>query len=1005
MIGQIVSHYRILEKLGEGGMGVVYAAEDTHLGRQVAIKFLSSSTSDTHHFKARFLREARAVSQLSHPHIAMIYDYGETEEGFPFIVMELVRGKPLNAILFDSELTLARAVEVIEDVADALGEAHAAGIIHRDIKPSNVFVNERGQVKVLDFGLAKQINEEQGKADPDARTLLATHTASNIVVGTPLYLSPEQAMSAPVDGRSDLFALGALLYECIAGTPAFSGASVIEIGAQILHVNPPPPSSINPRVPKELDRITLKALAKRPEARYQSAEEMIKELRAVRPKVASDQHRVERAKDDPHRTGQPASSRVTGRSSALISIAKSLPKQRVSVGFVMIVALVLGVALWGLVSWRRPAPYRASAEAQRWYDRGVESLRSGSYFQAIKALGKCLEIDDSFAMAHARIAEAWMELGYADTAKNEMLRVQTLVPDRSALQPVDAHTVAAVNAFVSNDFPLAIKAENEIVALNPNSAWAYVDLGRAYEKNGEPAKAAENYAQATSLDPQNALASFRVGVLNGRQQNMAGALAAFQKAEAIYKPSENTEGQANVNYERARVLIVAGRLDEARAELQQALELASVSGNDAQKIGVLLLFSHLSHVAGDPAEAQRYANDAINFAELRGLNDLIALGFNNLGYTFFVNNQYEDAERTYMRALEFAKRNKSRLREAQVLQNLGELNIKQLRTDIGLDYVKQALLFFQEGGYRSNISGCLTLIGRANRRKGDYAAALEAFRQKLALAEESGYYPQIAFAQGETATVLTEQERYPEALDLYEQSYSTNRSLKDRSNQAYNLLNRGNVQWRLGLYDEAQSSLEQAEELVKNFEESYKSLLAEVHLRRAEIALSRRSFPEVRSESKQALALAEGGDEWVFVQAKLALGLAQTLSGQPGEGKASCEEAVQMAKRAGDSALLSHSLLALAETLIEGNDAQGALSAALEAQKRFSGAAQQESEWRAWLTAARAHRRLGDEGAAQEDLRHAAETLSQLQQKWGAEVFTKYLTRPDIQLARKQLGG
>src|SRR5687767_320019 len=151
MIGQTVSHYRILDKLGEGGMGVVYVAEDTHLGRQVAIKFLLSSTSDTHHFKARFLREARAVSQVSHPHIAMIYDYGETEEGFPFIVMERVQGKPLNELLYAGELTLPRAIEIIEQVADALGEAHAQGIVHRDIKPSNVFINERGQVKVLDF--------------------------------------------------------------------------------------------------------------------------------------------------------------------------------------------------------------------------------------------------------------------------------------------------------------------------------------------------------------------------------------------------------------------------------------------------------------------------------------------------------------------------------------------------------------------------------------------------------------------------------------------------------------------------------------------------------------------------------------------------------------------------------------------------------------------------------------------------------------------------------------
>src|SRR4051812_7146137 len=281
MIGQTVSHYRILGKLGEGGMGVVYLAEDTHLGRQVAIKFLGASTSDAHHFKARFLREARAASRLSHPHIATVYDYGETDEGFPFIIMELIKGKPLSDLLHEDELTLSRALEIIEDVADALGEAHRHGIVHRDIKPSNVFITERGTVKVLDFGLAKQLHEDHSQADPDARTLLATHTRSDIVVGTPLYLSPEQATSAPVDGRSDLFALGALLYECIAGRPAFSGASVIEIGAQVIHVDPPAPSTINEQVPLELDRITMKALAKKPGERYQTAQEMIEDLRGM----------------------------------------------------------------------------------------------------------------------------------------------------------------------------------------------------------------------------------------------------------------------------------------------------------------------------------------------------------------------------------------------------------------------------------------------------------------------------------------------------------------------------------------------------------------------------------------------------------------------------------------------------------------------------------------------------------------------------------------------------
>src|SRR5688572_13634422 len=155
MIGQIVSHYRILSRIGEGGMGVVYIAEDTHLHRRVAIKFPVAAGTDDKRYHARFLREARAISALSHPHMAAIYDFGETSDGQPFIVMELITGQTVSDLLHANSLTLARAVEIIEDTADALAEAHRCGVIHRDIKPTNVLINDRGEVKVLDFGLAK----------------------------------------------------------------------------------------------------------------------------------------------------------------------------------------------------------------------------------------------------------------------------------------------------------------------------------------------------------------------------------------------------------------------------------------------------------------------------------------------------------------------------------------------------------------------------------------------------------------------------------------------------------------------------------------------------------------------------------------------------------------------------------------------------------------------------------------------------------------------------------
>lgn len=287
--GQTISHYRLLHKLGEGGMGVVYAAEDTHLGRQVAVKFLIA-TSHKRLSRARFLREARASSVLSHPNIATIHDYGETDEGCPFIVMELLRGQTLSDLLGAGALTPGQSVAIIRSVLDALCEAHRHGIVHRDIKPSNIAIGERGQVKVLDFGLAKSVGEENlveadaevKGLDADALSALPTRTLAGSLLGTPLYVSPEQATGAAVNQRSDLFSVGAVLYECLARRPAFAAPSVVEILAQVINpAAPPPPSTFNHAVPAELDRITLKALSKTADERYQSAEEFLAELREV----------------------------------------------------------------------------------------------------------------------------------------------------------------------------------------------------------------------------------------------------------------------------------------------------------------------------------------------------------------------------------------------------------------------------------------------------------------------------------------------------------------------------------------------------------------------------------------------------------------------------------------------------------------------------------------------------------------------------------------------------
>ncbi|MEP6708479.1 MAG: serine/threonine-protein kinase, partial [Pyrinomonadaceae bacterium] len=519
MIGQTVSHYRILEPLGKGGMGTVYLAEDTLLGRRVAVKFPLPEVQERD-FHARFLREARAISELSHPSIATLFDYGETVEGQPFLVMELVKGRPLSELIGKGQLTLSSAIQIISDVATALGEAHARNVIHRDIKPSNIMVDERGQVKVLDFGLAKQLVDEAVlSSDPEALTLLSAKTGSGVVLGTPAYLSPEQATGGAVDGRSDLFALGAVLYESITGEMPFSGNTLIEIASKVLQVDPERPSKINPRIPQRLDFVSLKALAKKPDKRYQSAAEMVADLHSVAELLPED------SSETLIRRTLPSS--VSGHRRTLGNLSQILKFSRIPIYYVLIAVMVVLGAGFIALRWWRPAPHQPPAEAQRWYEVGTNALRDGAYYQASKAVEKAIALDDNYMLAHARLAEALVELDYSDRAKDELLRVTTA--QRTGLAKLDSLYLDAITATARHDFPKAIELYEQIEQQTADAEKPYVlvDLGRAYENNEDIKKAIENYAEAAKRNPQYPTAFLRLGILQGRQRDLPSALASF----------------------------------------------------------------------------------------------------------------------------------------------------------------------------------------------------------------------------------------------------------------------------------------------------------------------------------------------------------------------------------------------------------------------------------------------------------------------------------------------
>jgi tetratricopeptide (TPR) repeat protein/predicted Ser/Thr protein kinase len=693
VIGTTIQHYRVDQRLGAGGMGEVYRAEDVRLGRQVALKFLPAALKNDPESRARLLNEARAASLLRSPNIAVTYDIGEYG-GSDFIVMEYVEGELLSSRVAKGPLAIRETIEIGLQVSDALDEAHGRGIIHRDIKSANLIWTDRGLVKVLDFGLAKFVRTDG--VDTAAVTQPQV-TVAGVVVGTVSYMAPEQALGRPVDQRADLFSLGVVLFELATGRMPFGGTTPTEIIDRILHEIPPAPSRYNAGIPQPFDAIIARALEKTPTFRYQSAREMQTDLRELAREMDS---------------------------------APRGTTSRLALGVAPPVAVESSVAVMTFANITREA-------ADDWIGTGIAETVSSDLknihgltvigrarvFDAVRNLSSNKQLDESLAIdIGRRLGATWVVVGgfqrmgdmvritanFVDVATGEVRRtvkVDGRIGDIFALQDkivyelsqglnlalrgtevaeIERRETRSVEAYelyargvmnlrlaTRDSIERAIAAFEDATRHDPEYAIAWAALGGAYSLKGSfmsiddhLRKAVETERRALAIDPELADAHVWLGsaLLNlGRVDE-----AILSIREGIRLEPEN--GQARQGLARA-LWVGKGDFAAAIPEFQRSIELNPEAGYSYLQLGLLLSWE------GRYDEAEKILKRAVDLQDqfISGNAGLQVVGANaRLGYVYYLEGRYDDAIREFERGLAFIASSDHALKERTSI----ELNMK-----------------------------------------------------------------------------------------------------------------------------------------------------------------------------------------------------------------------------------------------------------------------------------------------------------------------------------------
>lgn len=675
-----LGRYRIIKRIGIGGMGEVFLAHDSVLNRQVALKLLPASlTSDPQHVR-RFQQEAYAASKISHPNVAHIYEI-DVHDNYHFTTMEYVEGRTLREVLNQGRLTIAEALGIALQVARALESAHASGVIHRDIKPENIMIRSDGYVKVLDFGLAK-LHRMPEAGDP-RETQIATmvHTEPGLIIGSPSYMSPEQARGVDVDARTDIWSLGVVLYEMLCGWPPFQGSTAMDLMVALLREEPAPISAslrhAHPGVRKLLNRM----LSKDKDRRYLTSAEVVTDL----------QNLVR----DVRWTTQRSQKLTLFQGSQLgFVMHKALEAYRAPEGTAIkaplplfLVTIVVGVALtWGIHSLRVPAPLKIDAESEKQYQAGVEAIFRDDPYDAAFLLDEATkrDIHATSVLAHARLAEVWAELDYSDKANYELSVLADLVPLVAKIynpSEVDASYVGAARATISRDFRGAAELYKRIVEKDPTNTIAWMDLGRSYERLRWWDEAVHCYQEASLRNPSLASAFLRLGSVEMARNNEREANAAFDRANELYRTTNDKSGLSALLDRRTIFAFRVGKRDEARKFEDEEFRIHNF--DEYQYVKRQFALASIFHkdrqlAMGFESEARRHADSISRVGLLfHGPDQVMTDGILDIAALYMRDNDLVSAQRYVLEALAIARRSDLKIGKAKASYAYAQLYLHE----------------------------------------------------------------------------------------------------------------------------------------------------------------------------------------------------------------------------------------------------------------------------------------------------------------------------------------